>query len=76
MGFDWQFFQLVVRTKSSRYQKLKGVIFIDSSRYWKSYFFVATGLIFSIKVSIERVILVEENSIEKSYDVFLWSNFW
>ena len=47
----------------------KGSFNFDSCRYSNSCFSVSEGLIPSIEVSVEKFVLVEENSIEKS----LWS---
>ena len=57
-------------------QKVKSVIFIDLSRYSKSYVSVTTGLISSRQTSVEQSILVQENSIGKLVSVFLEWDFW
>ena len=57
--FDWTTVELVHCMKIRIAQQLKSVLIIDWSRNWKSYFYVATGLVSSIKTSIDHFFLVE-----------------
>ena len=74
--FDWKFNQFIFRIRIPIFLKMKGAINIDLSQYSKSNFSEITGVISSIKASIVQILIYLENSIEKSFIMFLELNFW